>query len=274
MKKKYCVWCGNEYDEELKECPHCHKNPNPEENMFLTFLKEKTKDKLKDDTEERTYEIIKNFLLSHVYGVVVTLSLVVAGIVSVSDNNYIHYVEEIPSVLQANFNYVQNNEPNETNPDNSNENGSELDPNSDNYNEELVKNRLDIMTSRYMSDGLKNGGLSDEEKANYWSDNFSAEHELAKGMADETVYGQEPIGYNRQISTYYERYEPLEAESEIAKEAQKQGYAIYHTEIGDRIYKNAKFEPSITAKYSVYFIFEDGDWKFLEEIRTDLIVEE
>lgn len=276
MKKKYCIWCGKEYDEELKECPDCHKNPDPKENMFLNYLKEKTKDKLKDDTEENIYEIIKNFLLSHIYGFVVTLSLVVAGVVTVAnDNNYIHHVYEMPAALQESFGNNQTTEPNETNPEN-NDNGSDMDPKSSNYNEELVKNRLDMIIVHYFSEGLSDDTFVEIPKEDFWSDKFSAKHELADGMADTTIYGQEPIGYTRRIENYYGRYEPFSAESQIAKEAVKQGYSIYHVEVGDRIYKHPYYEPSITAKYSVYFIYveEIDDWKILEEIRTELEVKE
>lgn len=81
--RKYCIWCG-EYAENGKEkCTKCGKKINPKENLFLDFLKDHTKDKFKGEIEDRVYETIKNYLLSHLYGVVVGLSIVVVGTIAI-----------------------------------------------------------------------------------------------------------------------------------------------------------------------------------------------
>ena len=84
-KKKYCTFCGaeNRLDDVL--CCRCQQNLNAEDELFKDFLMNHTKDKLKGKMDDSLRDIIMNFLKSHLYGMVFTISLVAAvGVTAVA----------------------------------------------------------------------------------------------------------------------------------------------------------------------------------------------
>ncbi len=83
MEKKYCIWCGSEIKTDSKFCAKCGKKQVEEENQLVDWLISKTKDKLKGDAESSLIEAIKNFLLSHLYGTVMTISIIAASAVTI-----------------------------------------------------------------------------------------------------------------------------------------------------------------------------------------------
>lgn len=73
--KSYCPHCGQVQEPEATVCPYCHKALDEKEHLFREYLINHTKDKLKGSAEDKLYDLIKNFLVSHLYGVVVTITL-------------------------------------------------------------------------------------------------------------------------------------------------------------------------------------------------------
>ena len=59
-------------------CHSCGKKQPQKENQLTDWLIRHTKDKLQGDAESSLYEAIKNFLLSHLYGTLVSLAVVAA----------------------------------------------------------------------------------------------------------------------------------------------------------------------------------------------------
>ena len=57
MKKKYCIFCGEEIKEETKKCKKCKKSINPK----CLLLKEYIGDHLKDDIK-CNIEVVANYL--------------------------------------------------------------------------------------------------------------------------------------------------------------------------------------------------------------------
>ncbi len=84
--KKYCIWCGSRIKPDAKFCPKCGKQQIEEENQLIDWLISKTKDKLKGDAEDGLISAIKNFILSHLYGSVMAISIVIAAGVTVYAN--------------------------------------------------------------------------------------------------------------------------------------------------------------------------------------------
>lgn len=80
--KKYCTFCGAENRQEDLLCSHCQQPLNYEDELLKEFLIERTKDKLKGDLDDSLREIIMNFLKSHLYGIIFTITLVTAISVS------------------------------------------------------------------------------------------------------------------------------------------------------------------------------------------------
>ena len=76
---------------------------NPKENLLIDFLLKRTKDKFRGSAEDSLYEVVKNFLLSHLYGVALTVSFVSALVTTagamtpqvtrMSNEEIMHYLE-------------------------------------------------------------------------------------------------------------------------------------------------------------------------------------
>ena len=76
MGRMFCVHCGAEIIENTVNCPDCGREHDPKERLFREFLIRHTKDELKGKASDRLFSILKNWLLSHLYGTVLTVSVV------------------------------------------------------------------------------------------------------------------------------------------------------------------------------------------------------
>lgn len=79
----YCVWCGSENPQDGKHCRQCGKKLEVKERLLVDFLVEHTKDKLKGDVDDGLYEALKNYLLSHLYSVIVAVAFVITAVTTV-----------------------------------------------------------------------------------------------------------------------------------------------------------------------------------------------
>lgn len=83
-QKIYCSYCGQEQKTTADRCPYCMHLLNDKAHLLRDYLVRHTKDKLKGDAEDKLYETIKNFLLSHLYGALVTITLSAAVVSAVA----------------------------------------------------------------------------------------------------------------------------------------------------------------------------------------------
>ena len=96
-KIKYCTYCGTKCTDEMAICPNCQKYLDPKEHLFVEYLISKTKDKYKGDLEDSIIDAIINFIKSHLYGFILTISIVsVAFTGVVSGDGYIKRVTKEP----------------------------------------------------------------------------------------------------------------------------------------------------------------------------------
>lgn len=106
MKKEnqiYCIHCGTENKLDNKKCIKCHKKLNPKDRPLLNYLKSKITDELKGNIEDNIISIITNYIKSHLYGFILTCSVIASAtcvIVNTIDNNYIEKVTEKPTIEQ------------------------------------------------------------------------------------------------------------------------------------------------------------------------------
>ena len=80
----YCVWCGCENPTDGQKCQKCGKALAAKENLLVSFLVEHTKDKLKGDIEDGIFDALKNFLLSHLYSVIIAVAFVVTAVAALT----------------------------------------------------------------------------------------------------------------------------------------------------------------------------------------------
>ncbi len=75
-EKRYCIFCGTPLAENSDICPSCKKKLPVKEELFKEYLYRNTKDKLKGKADDALFAVVKNWLLSHLYGVVVSLMII------------------------------------------------------------------------------------------------------------------------------------------------------------------------------------------------------
>lgn len=86
-EKIYCIHCGAENKPQDDVCCKCGKKLNEKENLFQDFLMDHVKDEIKGKLGDSLFDTIKGWLMSHLYGCLVTVSLVAAvgtGVAAVS----------------------------------------------------------------------------------------------------------------------------------------------------------------------------------------------
>lgn len=99
---RYCGECGSANKKSAVFCENCEKKLGTKHYAFLDYLKSHIKDELKDKATDKIYSIIKNYLLSHIYGTVLTVSIIAVA-TSVVYANYQPHIEvanQIPVVSQ------------------------------------------------------------------------------------------------------------------------------------------------------------------------------
>ena len=93
-KECHCNRCGARIAEGDARCAVCGKKQQVKNTLLLDFLIAHTKDDITGKITDSIYEAVKNFLLSHLFGVVVSLSLVTAvGVTVYASEPYIERVK-------------------------------------------------------------------------------------------------------------------------------------------------------------------------------------
>ena len=80
----YCAFCGAENIKDDTNCKKCKKDLHPKNEPFKDFLYTHIKDDLKGKVEDSIISYLKNFIISHLYGIAMTLSIVFTAIVIIA----------------------------------------------------------------------------------------------------------------------------------------------------------------------------------------------
>ena len=102
-EKIFCVYCGTENSLVLKKCSKCGKELDPKNRPFRDYLKEKVEDKLKGDVQDEMLTIMINFIKTHLYGSILTCSIIITAISVVTNvvnnSNEFEEVTERPVIV-------------------------------------------------------------------------------------------------------------------------------------------------------------------------------
>lgn len=90
----YCSCCGsaNEY---VPKCCECGKDIRTKRSAFLHFLIKHTAEKFKGDLEDGIFNAIKNFILSHLYGTVLSVAIVTSVVALVYGTTMPSYITKV-----------------------------------------------------------------------------------------------------------------------------------------------------------------------------------
>ena len=83
-QKIYCTRCGQEHEHTDQYCGNCGYFLHDKDHLLREYLINHTKAKLQGSVEDKIFETIKNFLLSHLYGMVMTVTLAAALVTAVA----------------------------------------------------------------------------------------------------------------------------------------------------------------------------------------------
>ena len=86
----YCSECGSANKKSAVVCENCESKINRGHSAFFYYLKSHIKDELKDRAVDKIYSVIKNYLLSHIYGTVLTVSVITVAASAVAVNYQPH----------------------------------------------------------------------------------------------------------------------------------------------------------------------------------------
>ena len=107
--KIYCVYCGIENNLEGKKCSKCKKQLDPKNTPFKDYLIDKVKDKVSGDIQENMFNLIIEYIKNHLYGFVLTCSIVFAvtsGMVSLVNKPEKYDVLNERPVIVNNIEYL------------------------------------------------------------------------------------------------------------------------------------------------------------------------
>ena len=94
---RYCIFCGSPLSDGSRRCPVCKKEIPLKESLFREYLYKNTKESLKEKIDDTLFSAVKNWLLSHLYGLVVSIVLIsLAGVLLVSPR-FPSYITEMNS---------------------------------------------------------------------------------------------------------------------------------------------------------------------------------
>ena len=80
QKKIYCVYCGEENKIDDLKCSKCKKSLNPKDHFFKEFLVDHIKDDLQGNIEDTIIDLLKKWIISHLYGLGITAAILFTGV--------------------------------------------------------------------------------------------------------------------------------------------------------------------------------------------------
>lgn len=103
MKKNfYCIHCGTKNKIEDKKCTKCKKSLHPKCLVLKEYLLDHIKDDLKSNVEDTIIDLLKAWIISHLYGLGITAAILFTATTFIA--------KEIPS-LKAQNNYKELEKP-------------------------------------------------------------------------------------------------------------------------------------------------------------------
>ncbi len=94
----YCTSCGAANKKSAVFCEECKKKIIVRHRPVVDFLKKRVKGKAAGEVTEKLFDLIKDFLFKHLYGMVLTVSVVATAVTAVvTATPYVKKVETLPS---------------------------------------------------------------------------------------------------------------------------------------------------------------------------------
>lgn len=254
---KYCNYCGNEIEDDVELCPKCKHSIDGKNAALIMFLKKHTKEKLIGKAEDSLFEYLKNFILSHLYGFVLTITIIAVPLSMVTVVSGVKVVNERPVMNNDVSGEVINN-----NDNNDNQNSTVL---SDKDKEEIIG-----VISNYSVALENSGGTVTDELRNIWVDSNIIDntyHHAFSDRYDGKIYDSEYI-VNSELK-FDMNYALNQVFTSTGKELVNMGYDIVVIDMDGILYfENHPDYEKAYPNYKVTMVKVNGRWYIAEEINT------
>ncbi len=100
---KYCTNCGSANKKSAIICVECEKKINEKHRPFYDFLQKRIKGKVTGFAEAGLFKLIKNYLVSHLYGAVLAISVVTTSTVVIATATPYIKTVSVPDPVVAAF---------------------------------------------------------------------------------------------------------------------------------------------------------------------------
>ncbi|MBR4035989.1 MAG: zinc ribbon domain-containing protein [Oscillospiraceae bacterium] len=261
--KQYCVWCGAAGDKRSTFCTKCGKKMDPDENLLIDYLVSRSKSKFKSKAINTVYDAIKTYLLSHLYGVVIIISVVaVIAADYITEFPGVELVSETPDYVNEFIN-KSNNTDTPVLPSASPVAEDEAAP-----TEEDMDKAIDVLINAVVS------GDTETVQSLYLPDSYgySAEHQMTKSHL-ESIAGQavnlDTLHYRSPYRVFYANDYLIRDENgnstyglepqDITKQLIDDGYTTNEM-VMTIIYLDESENEYGWARYIVTMVYADGKW--------------
>lgn len=252
---KYCNYCGNEIEDENLICPKCKHNLNRNNIALILFLKKHTREELLNKAEDSLFEYLKNYILSHLYGFILTVTIIVVPLSAVTVVSGVKLVNDRP-VMNNNISHevVINN--------NDNQNNTVL---SDEDKEAIINVINNYSIALENSNGTINNELNNIWVSSSIIDNTY--HHAFNDRYDGKIYDSEYI-INSELK-FDMNYSLNQVFTSTGKELIEMGYDIVVVDIDGILYfENHPDYEKAYPNYKATMVKVDGKWYIAEEINT------
>ena len=255
MEMKYCIYCGRQNSPEAKFCVKCGKEMEPKENLLADFLLKRTKDKLKGSADDSLYNIIKNFLLSHLYGVALTISFVSAVVVTASASD-----AHIKKVDSAYINNLLNDGHQQQSQHQSQMNNGEYS-HEDNSSVHTLMTTYEIeVFNETLRDSEGNPVAPEPDKHRLpASRGYAGQHQLNSSLPTYIP------GANESGSKSRTEFNPENFQTDIAKKLAADGYKVGESK-ADAVFTDIDGTVVCSYEYLVVAVFYEGQWLVAEDL--------
>ena len=98
---RYCTSCGAVNKKSAVRCSSCEEKMVARHSPFMSFLIKRIKSKAFGEGKERIFKLIRRYLYEHLYGVILTVSVVTTGTIVLANPqpSYIKTVTEFPKAV-------------------------------------------------------------------------------------------------------------------------------------------------------------------------------
>lgn len=113
MTKKsiiYCAHCGEKNLVKDEKCTKCGKKLDAKNHLLFDYLYDHIKSKLKGKVKDNIFSLIKNYIISHLYGTSLLIAIIFSGVVTINSLQYRAHVTNITNKTEMISNNVSSDE--------------------------------------------------------------------------------------------------------------------------------------------------------------------